>query len=138
PNARGIICGLTRGTTKAHIARATLEAMALQNVEILQAMQKDMGGKLRSVRVDGGAAANNLLMQMQADYLGVSVERPAFLETTALGAAFLAGLGAEIWSSPGEIRKIWRPERIFHPQLSPKGRRLRLENWSSAITRAKL
>jgi len=113
PEARGVICGLTRGATKAHIARATLEAMALQNVDILATMEKDLGKKLKTIRVDGGAAANDLLMQLQADYTGVNVIRPKNLETTALGAAFMAGLGCGFWRDIKEIKRIWKTDKKF-------------------------
>jgi glycerol kinase len=133
--ARGMICGLTRGSTKAHIARATLEAMALQNVDILQAMQKDLGQKIKSVKVDGGATANNLLMQMQADYLGQSVFRPRMIESTVAGAAFLAGLGVGIWKDVKEIKKVWQLDQEFKPKLAALARKQRLANWHSAVKR---
>lgn len=136
PDARGVITGLTRGVTKAHLARATLEAMALQNVEIMLAMQKDLGKKIRSVRVDGGAAANNLLMQMQADYLGAEVVRPEIVETTAMGAAYLAGLGVGLWSDLDEIRKIWRRDREFEPCMTSRERQRRLLRWQDAVEKA--
>lgn len=136
PEARGVIWGLTRGTTKAHIARATLEAMALQNVEILNTMQKDLGKKMRAVRVDGGAAANNLLMQIQADYCGTTVIRPQNLETTALGAAFMAGLGIGYWSSISEISKVWKKEKEFTVKYSAKQRKDRLNQWIQAVKKA--
>jgi glycerol kinase len=137
PDARGMICGLTRGTTRAHIARATLEAMALQNVDILQAMQADLGQKMKSVRVDGGASANRLLMQMQADYLGVAVVKPRMIETTSLGAGFLAGLGSGIISSKKEILKNWKIDREFKTQISAGERALRLKAWHIAVGRAR-
>lgn len=138
PYARGMICGLTRGTTRAHIARATLEAMALQNTDILLAMQKDLGGTLRSVRVDGGAAANGLLMQMQADFLGVEVVRPQMIETTSAGAAFLAGHGAGLFSDLAEIRRTWKSERTYKPRLDEAARSERLKRWHLAIKRARV
>lgn len=133
PEARGVICGLTRGTTKAHIARATLEAMALQNVDVLATMQKDRGKKLRGLKVDGGAAANDLLMQMQADYLGLAVVRPANLETTALGAAFMAGLGAGVWKDLKELRKIAKIDREFKVKMTAKERKARHLRWEQAL-----
>lgn len=133
PEARGVICGLTRGSTKAHIARATLEAMALQNMDVLATMQKDMGKKIRGLKVDGGAAANDLLMQMQADYLGVAVVRPANLETTALGAAFMAGLGAGMWKDLKELRKIAKVDREFKVKMTPKDRKARQVRWELAL-----
>lgn len=135
PEARGVICGLTRGSTKAHIARATLEAMALQNVDILVTMQKDLGKKLKGVRVDGGAAANDLLMQLQADYCGVNVIRPNNLETTALGAAFMAGLGCGFWSDLKEIKRVWKINKEFKVKMSPKARKERILRWEKALER---
>lgn len=135
PEARGMICGLTRGTQRAHIARATLEAMALQNVDILQVMQKDLGKKMREVRVDGGAAANNLLMQLQADYLGTTVNRPKLIETTVAGAGFLAGLGVGFWQEQSEIEKVWRSDRLFTATLAVKPRGQRLQQWHRAVER---
>src|SRR5439155_16221134 len=111
PDARGVITGLTRGTTRAHLARAVLEGIALQNHDILDAMQDDAGRQLHRLKVDGGAAANNLLMQFQADVLGVEISRPAIIETTALGAAFLAGLAVGVWKSTAEITHSWREEK---------------------------
>lgn len=141
PRARGLIAGLTRGSTRAHIARATLEAMALQNAEILLAMAKDLakyGGGLRSVRVDGGASANSMLMQLQADYLGVDVVRPRMIETTSAGAAFLAGHGADLFESVSAIKSVWRSEKVFKPKMSDEARSLRLQQWSKAVSRATL
>ncbi|GIL16986.1 MAG: glycerol kinase 2 [Oligoflexia bacterium] len=135
--ARGMICGLTRGSTKAHVARATLEAMALQNVDILVAMQKDLRKKLKSLKVDGGASANNLLMQLQADYMGMKVSRPELIETTAIGAAYLAGLGVGFWKSTEELKKIWKLEREFKVEMPAKPRSQRLEKWHRAIERVK-
>ena len=136
PHARGIISGLTRGSTKAHLARATLEGMALQNAELLVAMQKDLGKKLKKMKVDGGAAANNLLMQIQADYLGVTCIRPSVVETTSAGAAYMAGLGVGIWKNFDELRKIWRVDREFLPKLKEKQRKERLKLWQEAVGRA--
>ncbi|MGZ3771610.1 MAG: glycerol kinase GlpK [Bdellovibrio sp.] len=135
PEARGVICGLTRGSTKAHIARATLEAMALQNVDILLTMQKDLGKKLKSVKVDGGAAANDLLMQLQADYCGVNVIRPQNLETTALGAAFMAGLGSGFWKNIKDIKRVWKVNKEFKVKMSGKNRKERLASWEKALER---
>ncbi len=137
-HARGEITGLTRGVTKAHIARATLEAMALQNAEILLAMQKDLGRKIKSVKVDGGASQNNLLMQIQSDYLQTRVVRPKQIETTAMGAAYLAGLGAGVWKNITEIQKIWNQDREFKPQLSTQKLKARFEKWNMAIQKTKL
>lgn len=142
PRARGVISGLTRGTTRAHIARATLEAMALQNAEILISMSRDVsrggGAGLKSVRVDGGASANALLMQLQADYLGVDVVRPRVIETTSAGAAFFAGHGAELFSDLKDIEAIWRSDKTFKPKMSSEAREERLKNWALAIRRARL
>ena len=137
PDARGLICGLTRGTTRAQIALATIEAMALQNAEILQAMERDLGARLKSVRVDGGASANDLLMQKQADYLGVATVRPKQIETTSAGAAFLAGLGTGFWSSLDDVRKAWRVQKTFSPKIDEAARTQRLERWSAAVRRAR-
>lgn len=137
PDARGLLCGLTRGTNKGHIARATLDAMALQNAEILLAMEADLGRKLRPLRVDGGAAANNLLMQLQADYLGRKIIRPKVLETTVAGAAFLAGLGVGLWGSTAEIARVWQSERDFTVALSAKKRARVMSQWQAAVARAR-
>lgn len=138
PDARGVISGLTRGSTQAHLARATLEAMALQNADILTAMQKDSGKKLRKLKVDGGAAANNLLMQLQSDCLGVKIERPEIIETTVAGAAYLAGLGVGLWPSLKEIEKVWRLNKAFDPTMNANQRKIRLQQWSTAIARARM
>jgi glycerol kinase len=137
PDARGVLSGLTRGTSRAHIARATLDAMALQNAEILLAMEADLGKRLRPLRVDGGAAANNLLMQLQADYLGRKIIRPRMLETTVAGAAFLAGLGVGIWRNTTDISKVWASDRDFTVALSPKKRAAVMARWQAAIARAR-
>ena len=136
PEARGIITGLTRGTTKAHIARATLEAMALQNADLLLAMEKDTKKKLKTLRVDGGASKNDLLMQIQADYLGIKVERPVIFETTALGAALLSGLGSGVFKNLEEIKKIWLKQAEFQSQMSVKARKLRQAQWLKAVNKA--
>lgn len=135
PEARGLICGLTRGTTRAHIARATLEAMALQNSDVLIAMQKDLKKKLKKLKVDGGAAENNLLMQIQADYLNTETIRPSNVETTSLGAAYLAGLGVGLWKDIKEIQQIWKEDQKFSPKMSDKNRKLRFQKWHKAIER---
>ncbi len=136
PNARGIITGLTRATTKAHIARATLEGIALCQYDILQAMSKDLGKKLANLKVDGGACANNLLMQFQADVLGVKLYRPKMIETTGLGAAFLAGLGVGLWKDQKEITQSWKVDKVFEPSL-PKAQVSKLvEKWQAAVKRA--
>jgi glycerol kinase len=136
PEARGIITGLTRGTTKAHIARAALEGIALQNYDIVSAMKADSGQTLSSFQVDGGAAANNLLMQFQADILGVEIVRPQMLETTALGAAFLGGLGAGVWKNQDELRKVWKEDRRFAPAMAASEVAARLAAWNEAVAKA--
>lgn len=136
PEARGLFCGIDRSTTAAHLARAVLEGIALQIHDLAQAMEKDSGRSLTSFRVDGGAAANGLLMQYQADLLGVPVVRPKNLETTSLGAAFLGGLGAGVWSTPEEIRRAWRPDKVFKPKMKPADREAHLEKWRRAVGRA--
>jgi len=134
PDARGAIVGLTRGTTKAHIARAALESIAFQSAELLDAMQRDSGQQLSELRVDGGAAANDLMMQFQADLLGVPVVRPKVLETTALGAAYLAGLTVDLWKSREELASHWKAERRFEPQSDAKSR---LSRWREAVERSR-
>lgn len=136
PEARGIITGLTRGTTKAHIARATLEAMALQNADLLLAMEKDTKKRLKTLRVDGGASRNDLLMQIQSDYLGIKVERPMIFETTALGAALLSGLGSGLFKSLDEIKKIWQKQAEFSPQMKKVDRQKRQAQWLKAVSKA--
>ncbi len=136
-DARGAMVGLTRGTTKAHIARAALESIAFQSAEVLEAMQKDAGRKLAELRVDGGAAANDLLMQFQADLLGVPVVRPRTLETTALGAAYLAGLTVNLWKSREELARQWKAERRFEPRMHPSERESLMARWRQAVERAK-
>jgi glycerol kinase len=137
PYARGTLVGLTRGTTAAHIARAALEGVAFQVADLLDAMQADAGRSLQELRVDGGAAKNNLLMQFQADLLGVPVVRPVVTETTALGAASLAGLAVGFWKNPQEISAQWRTERRFAPRMSPARANALRHRWSTALERAK-
>ena len=136
PFARGIILGLTRGTSRAHIARAALESIAFQSAELLDAMQKDAGQALKELRVDGAAAANDLLMQIQADLLGVPVVRPRVLETTALGAAYLAGLATNVWQSRDEIAAHWEAERTFEPQMNRDAAAELLARWRAAVHRS--
>jgi len=135
--ARGALVGLTRGTTRAHIARAALEAIALQSADVFAAMTRDARIPLTELRVDGGAARNNLLMQMQADFLGVPVVRPQVTETTALGAAYLAGLATGFWRGGDEIAAQWRAERRFEPRLPEAERVAKLARWREAVERAK-
>lgn len=134
--ARGTLVGMTRGTTKAHIARAALESIAYQTVDVLEAMQKDSAIELRELRVDGGAARNDLLMQFQANVLGVPVVRPMVTETTALGAAYLAGLAVGFWSSQQEIAAQWQMERRFEPMMKSNERNTRIALWRRAVQRA--
>jgi glycerol kinase len=135
--ARGSIFGMTRGTTAGHIARAALESIAYQSADVLDAMQKDAGITLSELRVDGGASANNLLMQIQADLLGVPVVRPKVLETTALGAAYLAGLAVGYWQSDEQITRNWQVDRIFEPRLPMEQARELRASWSAAVGRAR-
>jgi glycerol kinase len=136
PHARGAIIGLTRGSSRAHLARAALESIAFQSADLLDAMQKDAGEKLSELRVDGGAAANDLLMQFQADILGVPVVRPKVLETTALGAAYLAGLHTGVWSSREQIAAQWQMERRFEPRMAPADASALLSRWHEAVGRS--
>lgn len=134
--ARGALIGLTRGTSAAHIARAALEAIALQTVDLVDAMGRDGAGPLTELRVDGGAAANDLLMQIQADLLGVPVVRPRMLETTALGAAYMAGLATGVWAGPASLITHWREERRFEPAMDADLRAQVLARWHRGIARA--
>lgn len=136
PHARGTIIGMTRGTNKAHIARAALESIAYQTADLMEAMQKDTRIPLQELRVDGGAARNDLLMQFQADILNTVVTRPSITETTALGAAYLAGLAVSFWSSVDELSSLWQVDRRFEPAMSEQERQHRLSVWRRAIRRA--
>jgi glycerol kinase len=137
PYARGTIVGLTRGSNAGHIARAALESIAFQSAELLSAMQADAGQNLEELRVDGGAAADNLLMQFQADLLGVPVVRPEVLETTALGAAYLAGLATGVWKNREDIAKHWKASRSFDPKMKRDEAERRMGEWRRALERAK-
>ncbi len=137
PHARGMLAGLSRGTGPAHIARAALEAIAFQSAELLQAMQADAARPLRELRVDGGASRNDLLMQFQADLLQVPVVRPRITETTALGAAYLAGLATGFWSSQDELAAAWQAERIFEPRIGGDEAAARMAQWSRAVAAAR-
>jgi glycerol kinase len=137
PYARGTIVGLTRGTTAAHIARAALESIAYQSADLLDAMQADAGVQLAELRVDGGAAQNNLLMQFQSDLIGVPVVRPQITETTALGAAYLAGLAVGFWKSGDDIARQWRTERRFEPSMPASRVQDLRAHWARALERAK-
>ena len=131
--ARGAILGLSRGTTMAHIARAALESIAFQSTALLQAMNRDASQAVHELRVDGGACVNDLLMQFQADLLGIPVLRPAVIETTALGAAYLAGLSAGIYQSPSELAQQWRVERRFEPRMSRDQAAAKMADWERAV-----
>lgn len=135
--ARGTITGITRGSTAGHLARAALEGIAFQVADILEVMNQDSGLRMDELRVDGGAAANNLLLQFQADVLQVPVVRPKVLETTALGAAYLAGLAAGFWRSRDEVHRAWQADRTFEPQMSPDAARHRRQRWAEALQRAR-
>ncbi len=137
PHARGTISGLTRGSTAAHLARAALESIAFQSADVLEAMHGDAAMPFHEMRVDGGAAVNDLLLQFQADLIGVPVVRPAITETTALGAAFLAGLAAGVWKSEEEIARQWKAERTFEPRMEAAQRAESLERWRAAVQRAR-
>jgi glycerol kinase len=137
PETRGSITGLTRGTTMAHIARAALESIAFQSAALLDAMSRDAvaagGVPVSELRVDGGACVNDLLMQFQADLLGIPVVRPAVIETTALGAAYLAGLHTGLYSGLEELTSLWRAERTFHPTLSRERAAEKMAQWEHAV-----
>jgi len=137
PHARGLIIGLTRGTTRAHIVRATLEAIAFEVRDVLETVPGFHPGSTNSLRVDGGAAANDLLCQIQADQIGMRVERPTIVETTALGAAFLAGLGTGVWSSTDELRDTWQLDRSFSPAADRSTADAAHERWIEAVGRSK-
>jgi glycerol kinase len=134
--ARGTLVGITRETSAAHVARAALESIAFQVADLAEAMAGDCGAPLREMRVDGGAARNNLLMQMQADLLQVPVVRPQEVETTALGAAFLAGLAAGVWSGMEELETLWRRDRVFQPAITAAEAAERRARWREAVRRA--
>jgi glycerol kinase len=137
PHARGAILGLTRGSSAGHIARAALEAIALSSAELIDLMNAELPAQISHLRVDGGASSNDLLMQMQADYSGLTVERPVNTETTALGAAYLAGLEAGIWTSTDEIAALREVDRVFEPRLSSAERHTRLAHWRRAVERTR-
>jgi glycerol kinase len=137
PRARGGIFGLSRGANRAHIVRATLEAIAFQTRDVVDAMQAEAGVNLAELRVDGGAAANNLLLQIQADILGADVVRPAVLETTALGAGYLAGLAIGYWKDRDDVSKNWREDRRFTPQMPAGQREDMYRGWQRAVERTK-
>jgi len=136
-DARGAVLGLTRGVTRAHLVRATLESLAFQTRDVIDAMAADAGSRLKMLRVDGGAAANDFLMQFQADVLGVAVERPALVETTALGAAQLAGLGVGFWRSQAELGAMRKQAKRFVPHLAPARRDALYRGWQDAVRRVR-
>jgi glycerol kinase len=135
PDVRGVWSGLTRGTTRGHLARAALESIAFQTCDVVAAMEKDARARVRALRVDGGAAANDLLMQTQADLLGIPITRPAMLESTALGAALLAGIGVGIWRDRGDVPVSRGGAKVFRPRISARERKGRLEVWTRSVGR---
>lgn len=135
--ARGTVVGITRGTSRAHIARATLEGIAFQVADVLDAMKQDAGIPIEELRVDGGASANDLLMQFQADIMQVPVVRPKVIETTALGAAYLAGLAVGFWNDLSEISKVWQTDRVFQPSMAAEEVSQRRARWADALQRAR-
>jgi len=135
--ARGAIVGLTRGATAAHIARAALESIAFQSADLLDAMQADAGVRLAELRVDGGAARNDFMMQFQSDLIGAPVVRPKITETTALGAAYLAGLAVGFWKSGDEIARQWQTDRRFEPVMPAAEIRALRERWTEALARSR-
>lgn len=136
-DARGAMVGLTRGVTRAHIVRAVLEGIAYQTRDVVEAMAEETGERLKVLRVDGGAAANDFLMQFQADILDVEVERPKVVETTGMGAAFLAGLGVGVWASAEEVERLRKVDRRFRPRLKASERDALYEGWKRAVTRVR-
>ncbi len=137
PYARGTITGLTRGSTAAHIARAALEGIAHQVSDVLQAMKEDSGVEISQLRVDGGAARNELLLQFQADLLGIPIVRPKVAESTAFGAAALAGLAVGVWKSPEEVARTWNIDREYHPEMPAARVALLRSRWAEAVKRAR-
>jgi glycerol kinase len=136
PYARGTLVGLTRATTREHVVRAGLEAMAYQTADVLRLMQSECASPIRALRVDGGASANNFLLQFQADILGTELVRPRCIETTALGAATLAGLSVGVYSDTEEIRRAWRSDKQFTPNMTDSERDVRLAGWHKAVGRS--
>jgi glycerol kinase len=137
PYARGTIIGITRGTTRAHLARAVVEAMAFQTADVVDAITKASGTELAEMRVDGGASVMDILCQFQADVLGVTVRRAAIQETTALGAAFLAGIAEGVWASPAEVNARWSADASFAPAMQPNERASRSAAWQRAVERSR-
>jgi glycerol kinase len=134
-DARGVIVGLSRASTKAHLARAALEAIAYQTRDVLDAMSADSKVPLTSMRVDGGATANNLLMQIQSDVMGIEIIRPEVIETTALGAAYAAGIAVGVWKSPDDVRNKWRENHRWSSTLDPNLRAEKYAQWTKAVQR---
>jgi len=132
-DARGTISGITRGTNLDHIIRATVESLAYQSKDLLVAMQKEANINLTKLKVDGGACANNFLMQFQADILGIDIVRPKIIETTALGAAYLAGLSSNFWKDINEIKNHWQESARFHPRLAPDKVNKLYQGWQKAV-----
>lgn len=137
PYARGTITGITRGTTKAHLARAALESIAFQVRDVLKAMESDYGRSLNEIRVDGGASSNNLMLQFQSDILNMDVIRPPVMETTALGAAYLAGLAVGFWDNIDEMKKHWSPDRVFTPSMDKETVKMHITNWQQALAKTR-
>jgi glycerol kinase len=136
-HARGLISGLTRSTGRAHLVRAALEGIALQSMDLIDAMEADTGETIRELRVDGGASVNNFLMQFQADILGKRVVRPVDVETTALGAAYLAGIAEHVWYGTDEVEAFWRVDQCFEPNMPETRRREIIDGWRNAVARAR-
>lgn len=137
PHARGTILGISRGTTNAHLARATLESIAYQASDVFHAMESDAQYQIREIRVDGGSVVSDLLMQIQADLMGTTILRPKTQESTALGAAFLAGLAVNIWKQKSDIKSLWKLDRSFTPEIDEASRLKKMHNWSRAIEHSK-
>lgn len=137
PEARGAIVGLTRGSGRDQIIRATLESVAFQTRDVVDVMVAETGKPLKTLRADGGASRNNFLMQFQADLLGASVDRPKTIETTATGAAFLAGLGTGLWKSTAELERIRKVDRVFKPTMKVRERDRRCAGWADAVARVR-
>jgi len=134
--ARGIMVGITRGTKKEHFIRATVESLAYQTYDVLKAMEEDSKIELKALKVDGGACANNFLMQFQSDILNVQVDRPEVIETTALGAAYLAGIAAGYWKDRNDVAKNWALSKNFNPVMDEQNRTRLLEGWHDAVKRS--
>lgn len=131
--ARGTVVGITRGVNKSHFVRATLESLAFQTYDVLDAMQQDSGIELKALKVDGGASMNNLLMQMQSDINGAPVLRPMNTETTAMGAAYLAGLATGYWKSTDDVLSNWQIDKTFEPEISEEERQVKIKGWRKAV-----